>query len=154
MEALTTVDADLMRQKAGDMLVETVATRLARFVRPTQLRRELEEIISELRGKPTRLNQDSFDELLGKDHNLNAQESSERPEKTVQKQIALLKDIISDDSLDAKVILTANAQLTEMIGTSAKYRSEVYEPQDIAAMTRRMVEEMGTLVEEEDAMYS
>ncbi len=154
MSALTTVDSQLMRQETSDMLVEIVADRLARFVRPAQLRREIEQIISNLRGKETKLKRDAFDELLGKANKLITQQSGERPQKVALKQIAFLQSIIADDDIDIRSQLLANVQLTDLMGTSAKYRSEFYEPQDTVNTIRKMLSEIDELVEQEDAMYA
>ncbi len=146
MDALTSADTLLTEQSIGDMLVETVASRLAKFVRPYQLRREIEEIISELRGKPTKLSQDSFDELLGKAQQFLTVRSSESPQLIASKQIGFLQDVISDDGLDVRVQLAANSQLTDLVGTSAKTRSEMYEPSSVSELIRQMVGEMDELV--------
>lgn len=154
MDALTAVDPQLIRQTTSDMLVESVADRLARFVRPAQLRREIEQIISNLRGKETKLKQEAFDELLGKANELITQQSGEKPQTIALKQISFLKSVIADDEVDIRAQLSANLQLTDLIGTSAKHRSEFFEPRDIATMTRKMVAEMDELIEQEDAMNS
>ncbi len=147
MDALTSADTLLTEQSIGDMLVETVASRLARFVRPFQLRREIEEIISELRGKPTKISQDSFDELLGKAQEFLTVRAGESSQLIASKQIGFLQDVISDDGLDVRVQLAANSQLTDLVGTSAKTRSEMHEPGSIGELTRRMIGEMDDLVE-------
>ncbi len=147
MDALTSADTLLTEQSIGDMLVESVASRLARFVRPFQLRREIEEIISELRGTPTRINQDSFDELLGKAQEFLTVRAGESSQLIASKQIGFLQGVISDDDLDVRIQLAANSQLTDLVGTNAKTRSEMHEPGSIGELTRRMIGEMDDLVE-------
>ena len=142
MNALTSVDTTLTEQSIGDMLVEAVASRLARFVRPFQLRREIEEFISELRGKPIKLSQESVDELIGKAQQFLTSRSGESPQLIASKQIGFLQDVILDEGLDIRVQLVANSQLTELVGTSAKHRSEMYDPDSTTELIRKMVDEM------------
>ena len=142
MNALTSVDTTLTEQSIGDMLVEAVASRLARFVRPFQLRREIEEIISELRGKVTKLSQKSFDELIGKAQQFLSIHSGESSQLVYSKQVGFLQGVISDDELDVRIQLAANSQLTDLIGTSARHRSEMYDPDSTTELIRKMVEEM------------
>lgn len=142
MNALTSVDTTLTEQSIGDMLVEAVASRLARFVRPFQLRREIEEIISELRGKVTKLSQKSFDELIGKAQQFLSIHSGESPQLVYSKQVGFLQGVISDDDLDVRIQLAANSQLTDLIGTSARHRSEMYDPDSTTELIRKMVDEM------------
>jgi len=152
MDALAPIDTLLANESLSDMLVETVASRLARFVRPFQLRREIEEIISNLRGKPTKLNQESFDKLLGQAQQFLVIRSGERLQTMALKQIGFLQDVIADDDIDVRVQLAANAQLTDLVGTSAKTRSEMYESESVPQLIRQMVGEMENLVEEKEAM--
>lgn len=154
METLTPTDTRLTRQDTSNMLVEYAADRLAQFVRPFRLRREIEEIISELKGEPVKVKQESFDELLNKAQQFIIDQAGERPAKVALKQIVFLQNIISDDDSDTKTKLMANVQLTDLVGTSAKSRSEFFDPRDTAGLIRRMVGEMEDLVEEEDAVYA
>lgn len=142
MDSLTSAETALTEQSIGDMLVETVASRLARFVRPFQLRREIEETISEIRGKATKLSQESFDELIGKAQQFLTFRSGESAQLIASKQIGFLQDVIADDDLDIRVQLVANTQLTELVGTSAKHRSEMYDAGSVTELVRKMVNEM------------
>ncbi len=154
MDTLTPVDTRLTQQDASDMLVEYAASRLASFVRPFQLRREIEEIISELKGEKTRIKQGSFDELLNKAQQFIIEQSGEKPQKIALKQIMFLQNVVANNDFDVRSKLVANAQLTDLVGTSSKSRSEFYDPQDTAGLIRRMVEEMDDLVEQEESVYT
>ena len=154
MDALTTVNAVLMNPSASDWLAEWVAGRLARFCRPAQLRREIEEILEDLTKKKIRLKQEAFDELVGKANEIIAYQSGEKPQKVAQKQVAFLQSIIADRGEDTRSQLAANAQLTDLVGTSSKQRSEFHEPGDAAHLTRKMLAEMEEIDEMEDAKYS
>jgi len=154
MDTLTPVDTRLTRQDFSDMLVEYAASRLANWVRPFQLRREIEVMISELKGEKIRIKQESFDELLNKAQQFIVEQAGERPQKVALRQIVFLQCIIANNESGFREKLAANAQLTDLVGTSAKSRSEFYDPQDTAATIRKMVEEMSDLVEMEDAVYA
>lgn len=153
MDTLVPTDTRLTRQDFSDMLVEYAAGRLASFVRPFQLRREIEEIISELKGEQIRIKQESFDEFLNKAQQFIVQQAGERPQKVALKQIVFLQNVMANEDYDVRAKLAANIQLTDLVGTSAKSRSEFYDPQDTAATIRKMVDEMGDLVEMEESMY-
>lgn len=154
MNAVTTADTRLTRQDSSDMLIEYAAERLASFVRPYQLRRELEELIYTLTGEQIKLVEDSFDELIRKAQQFNAQQAGERPQKVAINQICFLQNAISNDSFDMRTKLVANAQLSDLVGTRSKDRSELLETGDVAELVRRMVSEMDELVEMEDDSYA
>lgn len=155
MDTLTPVNTELMRQDASDMLVEYAASRLASFIRPYQLRRELEELVSKLRdGEEVRINEESFNELVQKATEFNTKQAGERPEKIAVKQIAWLQNLMSNDNVDIRSKLAANSQLTDLIGTGYKNRSELNDTQDAAALVRRVVAEMEDLVDQEESVYT